>query len=300
MFGRIGVALVVLVASVTVPAATATASANPWPHTIGSGFSTASGNGYWLVYKDGTVSTTGDAHFYGNSSREPHQSHCGGSGRAGRLAAIGSWQPTAASSASGVRAFPGRHGRHTAQSTGVLDGGHRDRTRLLARRSRRRDFQFRRHEVLRIDGRNTSSTSRSRGSHAARRAAAIGWSPRRRHLQLRGRPLLRQSGLQRGVHASDAVGMAASPTNKGYWIARSDGSVYTFGDALRYPDYRATPANPIQAIFGNPSTRGYRLVAMNGSTFSFGSSSVGTPPPTTTTTGRFLPLRQPCRTVSKP
>ena len=31
------------------------AAANGWPHSVVNGFSTPGGNGYWLVYADGTV-----------------------------------------------------------------------------------------------------------------------------------------------------------------------------------------------------------------------------------------------------
>ena len=48
------VALSVVVAgfAVAVPAQSAN---NPWPHVIVNGFSTTTGNGFWLVFADGTV-----------------------------------------------------------------------------------------------------------------------------------------------------------------------------------------------------------------------------------------------------
>jgi len=45
------------------------AATNRWLHSIVNGFSTPSGNGYWLVYADGTVTSQGDAGSYGDASR---------------------------------------------------------------------------------------------------------------------------------------------------------------------------------------------------------------------------------------
>ena len=47
------------------------AAANAWPHAIVNGFSTPSGNGYWLVYADGTVTPQGGAGSYGDASSIP-------------------------------------------------------------------------------------------------------------------------------------------------------------------------------------------------------------------------------------
>ena len=57
----IAIALTVTGAFVALGAAPAGAAANGWPHSIVNGFSTPSGNGYWLVYADGTVTPHGGA-----------------------------------------------------------------------------------------------------------------------------------------------------------------------------------------------------------------------------------------------
>ena len=69
---------------------------------------------------------------------------------------------------------------------------HADRW-LLARRGRRQRLQLQR-EVLRRRGRAIRSTSRSSGSPRRRRATVTGSSPRRRHLRVRQRALLRLDG----------------------------------------------------------------------------------------------------------
>ena len=40
-----------------------------------------------------------------------------------------------------------------------------------------------------------------------------------------------------GLSVTDVIGTAATPTNKGYWIAEADGAVHAFGDAQNFGGY---------------------------------------------------------------
>jgi len=76
--------------------------------------------------------------------------------------------------------------------------------------------------------------------------------------------------------------MAPTPSNNGYWILRSGGQVYPFGDAMdfgdfvlpEYPLFSGTP-DPAAAIFANPISQGYRVVTRSGATFPFGEAPGG-------------------------
>jgi hypothetical protein len=80
------------------------------------------------------------------------------------------------------------------------------------------------------------------------------------------------------VHSLDVVGMATTPTGKGYWLARSDGRVYPFGDAQRFGGVRPSACDRIAAIIGNPVAPGYRLVTESGRTYARGAAPGGTEP----------------------
>jgi len=67
------------------------------------------------------------------------------------------------------------------------------------------------------------------------------------------------------------VGMAATPTGQGYWEVRSDGGVFSFGDAQFYGSTGALHlAAPIIGITATPTGGGYWLYAADGGVFSFG------------------------------
>ena len=89
-----------------------------------------------------------------------------------------------------------------------------------------------------------------------------------------------------GINVTDVVGMAPIPTNTGYWIARSTGQVYSFGNAQALGSYAASSCNPIAAIFSNPAKQGYRLVTDSGATIPFGAAPGGSQP---TGNPRFCP-----------
>jgi uncharacterized protein YkwD len=69
------------------------------------------------------------------------------------------------------------------------------------------------------------------------------------------------------------VGMAATPTGRGYWLVASDGGVFSFGDAHFYGSTGSRHLNqPIVGMAATRSGRGYWLVAADGGIFSFGNA----------------------------
>jgi uncharacterized protein YkwD len=70
------------------------------------------------------------------------------------------------------------------------------------------------------------------------------------------------------------VGVAATRSGKGYWLAASDGGVFTFGDAKFYGSTGGMQLGaPIVGIASAPSGNGYWLVARDGGVFTFGKAS---------------------------
>jgi L,D-peptidoglycan transpeptidase YkuD (ErfK/YbiS/YcfS/YnhG family) len=68
--------------------------------------------------------------------------------------------------------------------------------------------------------------------------------------------------------------MAATPDGGGYWIAASNGGVFSFGDAAFYGSMGGHALNaPIVAMAATPDGRGYWLVASDGGIFSFGDAA---------------------------
>ena len=68
-----------------------------------------------------------------------------------------------------------------------------------------------------------------------------------------------------------AVGMAATPDGKGYWLTASDGGVFAFGDALFYGSEGGQKLNaPVVGMAATPDGKGYWLTASDGGVFAFG------------------------------
>jgi L,D-peptidoglycan transpeptidase YkuD (ErfK/YbiS/YcfS/YnhG family) len=72
------------------------------------------------------------------------------------------------------------------------------------------------------------------------------------------------------THAA-AVAVARTPDGAGYWVAASDGGVFSFGDAHFYGSMGNQALNaPIVAMTPSSDGAGYWLVASDGGVFSFG------------------------------
>jgi hypothetical protein len=65
--------------------------------------------------------------------------------------------------------------------------------------------------------------------------------------------------------------VSGTACNNGYWLAGSDGGVFTFGDLHFYGSMVPTPLNePVVAVIATPSCNGYWLLAADGGVFAFG------------------------------
>jgi L,D-peptidoglycan transpeptidase YkuD (ErfK/YbiS/YcfS/YnhG family) len=75
--------------------------------------------------------------------------------------------------------------------------------------------------------------------------------------------------------AADAgVATVTTTDGNGYWIAASDGGIFTFGDATFYGSMGGQHLNaPIVAMATTPDGHGYWLVASDGGVFSFGDAT---------------------------
>src|SRR5919108_5282791 len=72
------------------------------------------------------------------------------------------------------------------------------------------------------------------------------------------------------VGAQEA-GSAQNPAGEGYWVATSDGGVFTYGNAKFYGSMADKKLKaPITDIVPTPTGQGYWLVAEDGGIFSFG------------------------------
>jgi Transglycosylase-like domain len=70
------------------------------------------------------------------------------------------------------------------------------------------------------------------------------------------------------------VGIAATASGLGYWVAAEDGGVFAFGDAAFYGSAGTkTLYQPIVGIAATPSGRGYWLVGRDGGVFAFGDAT---------------------------
>ncbi|MGH8976881.1 MAG: CAP domain-containing protein, partial [Acidimicrobiia bacterium] len=67
------------------------------------------------------------------------------------------------------------------------------------------------------------------------------------------------------------VGMAATPTGRGYWMVASDGGIFSFGDARFFGSTGGIRLNrPIVDMASVPNGQGYVMVAEDGGVFLFG------------------------------
>ena len=67
------------------------------------------------------------------------------------------------------------------------------------------------------------------------------------------------------------VEICSTPSGDGYWVAGSDGGVFTYGDAVFYGSLGDTKlAAPIVGMAATPTGRGYWLLGQDGGIFTFG------------------------------
>src|SRR5207302_1578407 len=67
------------------------------------------------------------------------------------------------------------------------------------------------------------------------------------------------------------VGIASSPTGKGYWTSYLDGSVQAFGDAALHGSLTGMAlAGPVGSIVATADGAGYWMSAIDGGVFTFG------------------------------
>ncbi len=78
-------------------------------------------------------------------------------------------------------------------------------------------------------------------------------------------------GSPSGALVAPVVGIDATPTGRGYWLAASDGGVFAFGDAGFHGSLGNIVLNrPIVDVSATRTGRGYWLVASDGGVFCFG------------------------------
>ena len=76
-----------------------------------------------------------------------------------------------------------------------------------------------------------------------------------------------------GPFSPVAVGMASTKGSGGYWIAGSDGGIFSYGNASFYGSAGAIPLNqPIVGMASTPDGHGYWMVAGDGGIFSYGNA----------------------------
>ena len=80
-------------------------------------------------------------------------------------------------------------------------------------------------------------------------------------------------GAPKGAPTGPIVGMAATPSGKGYWLVASDGGIFSFGDARFHGSTGGRRLNqPIVGMARTPNGHGYWLVASDGGIFTFGNA----------------------------
>ena len=174
--------------------------------------------------------------------------------------ATGWWRRTVGSSRSATPTSTGRPApstwpsRSSACPTIPVTGGYR----LVG--DRRRGVRLRR-PLLRFDRQHPPEQADRRHGADPDGQRLLAGGVRRRDLHLRRRPFYGSTGT---VHlAKPIVGMAATPTGKGYWLVASDGGIFAFGDADFYGSTgNVHLAKPIVGMAATPTGKGYWLVAV--------------------------------------
>lgn len=81
-------------------------------------------------------------------------------------------------------------------------------------------------------------------------------------------PFQGSTGVARLNHP--VVGMAATPSGDGYWLASREGRVFAFGAAELLGSASPAPTSPVVAIAATPSGHGYWLATASGGVHTFG------------------------------
>ena len=77
-----------------------------------------------------------------------------------------------------------------------------------------------------------------------------------------------------GVTSERLVGIAATPSGRGYWLAHADGTVPARGDAGYLGDAADLQLSaPIVGLASTPTGRGYWLLGRDGGVFSYGDAA---------------------------
>jgi hypothetical protein len=281
------IAMTVAGALIAVSPAPVGAAANGWPHSVVNGFSTPSGNGYWLVYADGTVSPHGGAASFGDASSIPLNGPIVG----GAVTPNGKGYWLVAQDG-GIFTFGDAH------FYGSMGATHLNQPVFSMSPTKSGHGYW---LVARDGGIFTFGDAKFYGSTGSlvlnEPITGITTSPTGKGYRM----VATDGGIFSfgdvpfygslpglGINVNDVIGNAPIPTNTGYWIARGTGQVYSFGHAQPLGSYPAVACNPIAAIFSNPHAQGYRLVTESGATIPFGAAPGGSQP---TGNPRFCPTR---------
>jgi hypothetical protein len=74
-----------------------------------------------------------------------------------------------------------------------------------------------------------------------------------------------------GWHDDPVVGVASTPSVRGYWLGASDGAVFAFGDSTYVGSARPLRlAAPVVSVAPTPTGRGYWMAGADGGVFAFG------------------------------
>ena len=79
------------------------------------------------------------------------------------------------------------------------------------------------------------------------------------------------SSPDRPAPGNGTIGVADTPTGKGYWIANANGTVTPYGDATNLGGV-PSPPSPIAAIAASPTGVGYWLVTQTGQVYAVGAA----------------------------
>jgi hypothetical protein len=245
---------------------------NGFPRAVVAGFSTNTGNGFWITFADGAVSSHGDAVHRGDVRCLPLRGPMVGGAAAPSTS--GYWL---VASDGGIFSFG------TAKFYGSMGGKPLNQPvfSMAATKSGKGYWS-----VARDGGIFSFGDAKFFGSMGGKRLnqpiTGITNTPTGRGYRM----IARDGGIFSfgdapfygslpglNIRVNDVVAAASTPTNRGYWIARANGSVYAFGDAKFLGSYQVTSAwDPVVGIFSNPVAQGYRLVTATGKTVPFGNA----------------------------